>query len=113
MAATTHPDPPIPLIDSLDNLRASISKLQEDQIAKGLVPVPGRIIHVTHYIPLFATLETTNMNGELVHGVPTPPRTPDRQPALGLALYSTSLEPPVLGAHKSQFADGDVSSSSP
>ncbi|KAF8343102.1 trehalose-6-phosphate phosphatase [Cantharellus anzutake] len=95
MAATTHPDPPIPLIDSLDNLRVSISKLQEDHLSKG-VPVSGRIIHVTHYIPIVATLEsnappTASTISE--HGVPTPPRTPDRERSLTLTP-STVLDIP-------------------
>ncbi|PPQ70030.1 hypothetical protein CVT24_003797 [Panaeolus cyanescens] len=57
---------------SLDKVRESIAVL-EDQHRKNGIPLSGRIIHVCHYLPIIATL---NSKQNTTAAVPTPPLTP-------------------------------------
>jgi trehalose 6-phosphate synthase/phosphatase len=79
-------DPPIPLVESLDDLRASVARLERDHATRG-VTLSGRIIHVSHYLPVVAALSAHDHSG-----VPTPPMTPDREPTTALDTL-TELSP--------------------
>ncbi|KAK7044437.1 trehalose-6-phosphate phosphatase [Favolaschia claudopus] len=53
---------------SLDEVRAQVRALEADHKAAG-IPLSGRVLHVCHYLPITATLNTTS-------GVLSPPATP-------------------------------------
>ncbi|KAF9051684.1 trehalose 6-phosphate phosphatase [Panaeolus papilionaceus] len=57
---------------SLEQVRESIAVL-EDQHRKNGIPLSGRIIHVCHYLPIIATLNSKPLQTATV---PTPPLTP-------------------------------------
>jgi trehalose 6-phosphate synthase/phosphatase len=70
---------------TLTDVRAVIAQLQEDLIAKG-TRLSGRIIHVTHYLPIVTSLKSSNKSSDNVNasstsllGIavpPSPPKTP-------------------------------------
>lgn len=72
---------------SIDVLRDQIRKAESDYAAKD-IPLSGRIIHVSHYLPIVASLNHHHPSPTV--GVPTPPRTPDR------------LSPPALDGSSSE-----------
>ncbi|KAG6815599.1 hypothetical protein H0H87_000265 [Tephrocybe sp. NHM501043] len=58
---------------SLDAVRADIADLQKNHTAAG-IPLSGRVLHICHYLPVTATLNTRS-------GVLSPPPTPPAVPA--------------------------------
>ena len=66
---------------SLDDVRAQVRKLEADHRAKG-IPLSGRIIHVSHYLPVTLAIAPKTANGANGHsnggqpGIPSPPQTP-------------------------------------
>ncbi|KAI0084055.1 trehalose 6-phosphate phosphatase [Irpex rosettiformis] len=66
---------------SLEDVRAQVRKLEDDHRAKG-IPVSGRIIHVSHYLPVTLAVVPKATNGVNGHtnggqpGIPSPPQTP-------------------------------------
>lgn len=60
--------------ETLASVRAAIANLEEEHRSKG-TRLSGRIIHVTHYLPVVATLKTKEQLAE--GGAPiSPPKTP-------------------------------------
>ncbi|KAJ6562568.1 trehalose 6-phosphate phosphatase [Mycena capillaripes] len=57
---------------SLDEVRQQVRALEQDHRAAG-IPLSGRVLHVCHYLPIQATLNTNP-------GVLTPPSTPPLNP---------------------------------
>jgi trehalose 6-phosphate synthase/phosphatase len=70
-ANVTRNNDNVPLADVLEQVR----KLENEHRAKG-IPLSGRIVHVTHYLPVTCTLATRAASGVL-----SPPATPPQKPA--------------------------------
>lgn len=81
---------------SLDDVRSQVHKLEEEHRAKG-IPLSGRIIHVTHYLPVTCALSSKPVNGhgEGQPGIPSPPQTPPAK-ASDIPPSPTEAAPPAL-----------------
>lgn len=70
---------------SIDQVRANIRLLEDQHRASG-IPLSGRVLHVCHYLPVAATLNTRA-------GVPSPPPTPPADDADPLRKGSAASAP--------------------
>lgn len=73
-----HPDPAPAPPPSLDEIRASITRLEDAHKARGL-PLSGRIIHVCHHLPV-EIIRVVPQSAIEQGGVLSPPMTPEFKP---------------------------------
>lgn len=73
---------------SLDDVKAQVDALKKEYASKGM-QLSGRIIHVTHYLPLTATLTPSKT------GVLSPPLTPPIKPSDVDPGSPSTAEPPA------------------
>ena len=76
---------------SLDEVNAQVDALRREYTSKG-IELSGRIIHVTHYLPLTATLTPSKS------GVLSPPLTPPVRPSDVDPSSPTTTEPPTFNS---------------
>jgi trehalose 6-phosphate synthase/phosphatase len=70
-ASDTNPTEPVDLKD----VRAQVKALEDQHRAAG-IPLSGRVLHVTHYLPVTATLD-----GPAPSAMPSPPASPSSKTA--------------------------------